>query len=223
MKGGAKKLRPFLSPIVEFSIRVACIRNKIRLFDESRLSMVDTVNITRQQLTELKRRNENHFFDFKSKEISPNKLTKVISAFQNADGGEVWVGLSDPERSEGLWAGYKNEEAANGVIQALEETFGIGNYLHAEFVTCPGESGLVLHIESEKSHVVSKASDGVAYLRRGAQSLPCKDEALKRLELSKGIVSQESSTIKIDPRDLINSDITEEFVRSVVPSTTAEH
>ena len=48
--------------------------------------------ITDKQLQEVLSYTESHFLDIKAKEIKPSKLTKTISAFANADGGEVYVG-----------------------------------------------------------------------------------------------------------------------------------
>ena len=38
---------------------------------------------------------EGHFLDFKSREIAPGKLTQSISAFANAAGGEIYVGVTE--------------------------------------------------------------------------------------------------------------------------------
>ena len=38
---------------------------------------------------------EDHFLDFKSKNISPNKLQESFVAFANADGGDLYVGVED--------------------------------------------------------------------------------------------------------------------------------
>jgi ATP-dependent DNA helicase RecG len=40
---------------------------------------------------------EGHFLDLKAEEIKPSKLTKAISAFANADGGELYVGIAEKE------------------------------------------------------------------------------------------------------------------------------
>ncbi len=45
--------------------------------------------ITDKQLLEVLSYTEGHFLDLKAKEIKPSKLTKAISAFANADGGEL--------------------------------------------------------------------------------------------------------------------------------------
>ena len=36
---------------------------------------------------------ENHFNDFKSKDIEGKKLSRTISAFANASGGDIYIGI----------------------------------------------------------------------------------------------------------------------------------
>ena len=44
---------------------------------------------------------ESHFLDHKACQIKPSKLTKAVAAFANADGGELYVGITDDRR----WSG----------------------------------------------------------------------------------------------------------------------
>lgn len=54
-----------------------------------------TVNqLTDKQALETLSFTEGHFVDLKAKEVKPGKLTKAISAFANADGGELYVGIA---------------------------------------------------------------------------------------------------------------------------------
>ncbi|HET8774146.1 MAG TPA: ATP-binding protein [Thermoanaerobaculia bacterium] len=38
---------------------------------------------------------EGHFHDLKSRDIAPGKLTRTISAFANAAGGELYIGIDE--------------------------------------------------------------------------------------------------------------------------------
>lgn len=60
---------------------------------------VGAVPITPAQQARILGANEGHFLDFKAKEIGPGKLTKAISAFANADGGELYIGIGE-DRSQ---------------------------------------------------------------------------------------------------------------------------
>lgn len=54
---------------------------------------IEITSITRPQFAELLAREEGHFLDFKSKAIAAAKMTKTLSAFANADGGELFLGV----------------------------------------------------------------------------------------------------------------------------------
>lgn len=126
--------------------------------------------------------------DLKSKAIAPASLTKTSSAFANADGGELYIGIEDKARSRrDHWRGFGKSEEANGHVQALEEFFPLGTYFKYQFLSCDGLPGLLFHCEILKTPDVRPASDGRAYLRRGAQNLPQTTPAqLERLGSIKG-------------------------------------
>lgn len=116
-------------------------------------------------------RTEGHFFDFKAKEIEPSKLTRAFSAFANFEGGEVCIGIEDPERPNPRWKGYAKEEDANSHLAVLEQNFPEGEVFSYRFLKAPGFSGLVLYCEIFKNQSIWKDSKGDIYIRKGAQSL----------------------------------------------------
>ena len=134
---------------------------------------IDIVTISESQFADLLARGEGHFLDFKAKEVSPGKLTKALSAFANADGGELFIGVLNsgafPARR---WVGFENAEAANGHVQTFEQFFPLGSYFKYQFLKSDRLPGLLLHCEILKTPDIRTASDGVIYLRRGAQNLP---------------------------------------------------
>ncbi|MDD5987060.1 MAG: ATP-binding protein, partial [Eubacteriales bacterium] len=50
----------------------------------------------------LRTEEENKYFDRKSGKIKPSDLAKHISAFANADGGTIVIGISDNKAIEGI-------------------------------------------------------------------------------------------------------------------------
>lgn len=177
-------------------------------------------NITKQQSDAVRLIDENQFGDVKAKEIAPRDLTTHISAFANADGGDIYIGITNKER---LWIGFEDVEAANGHIQAFEEFFPLGNDFHYEFLKSDGYPGLVLHIQVNKTQSVVTASNGIAYLRRGAQSLPQNTpEKIKRLELVKGVVSFETEQVNASKEVITESEVAKRFITEVVPTTEPE-
>lgn len=181
---------------------------------------IQNIKINNTQANKIRLIDEGQFAELKGKDVSPRDLTTHISAFANADGGDLYVGITDKER---LWIGFDNMEAANGYLQAFEEYFPLSADFHYEFLQCDNFSGLVLHIQINKTQNVVRASNGLPYIRRGAQSLPINTpEKLKHLELSKGVASFETELVNISKEIMIESPITERFIKEVVPTTSAE-
>ena len=77
----------------------------------------------------------------------------------------------------------------------------LGTHYRATFLSAVGRSGYVLQLIIFKTKEILHASDGVAYVRRGAQKQAVKgDEALHRLRLDKGIVSFEDETASLESK-----------------------
>ena len=182
---------------------------------------VQRATVTPEQASMLLARTEGHFLDFKSAEIRPAKMTRSLSAFCNADGGDLYVGIA--ENGSFTWDGFANEEEANGHLQAFEEVSPLGDDLDAEFMQCPGNIGLVLHVNARKSRFVRTASDGRAYRRLGAQNRPVAgDEELRALRRQKGIESFEDETLTIPLSDVTNSLPILEYMLAAIPSAEPE-
>lgn len=176
------------------------------------------------QVAKLFSRAEGHFLDFKAKELQPAKLTRSVAAFANADGGEVFLGISEPSKGgPKTWIGFDSVEAANAHIQALDEMMPLGEGLRIEFLRSSAHPGLVMHIEVMKSRDVVKPPSGTVYIRRGAQCLPVTTaEQLERLRLNKGIASFEAQTVDLPIDAIANSETTIEFMLEVVPHQEPE-
>ena len=167
---------------------------------------------------------EGHFCDVKAIEIKPAKLTKAISAFSNAEGGELYVGISEDRiKRKCEWRGFNNPEGANGHIQALEALFPLGEGYTYAFLHSAKRHGFVLKVEVSKSRDVKPASDGKVYVRRGAQSLPCEtEECLTRLRRNKGLISFEAEPVSADPIAITNSTVILGFMLDVIPTAEPE-
>lgn len=166
---------------------------------------------------------ENHFGDLKAKEIKPSKLTKTISGFSNAVGGEIYIGISESEQDGQkirTWDGFVDIEAANAHIQVFEQLFPLGESYEYNFLSHPQEKGFVLQVSVKKNKDIIRASDGIVYKRRGAQNIPVKDQKdLDRLMLDKGISSFEDSTLNIPIETISDSYKIFEFMSEVIPTS----
>jgi len=174
--------------------------------------------LSKEQLANILSKSEGHFLDFKSKAIAPARLTKTLSAFANADGGELYIGIQQ-RGSRFHWDGFGVIEDANGHIQAIEEFFPLVSSFRHTFLQCDGQTGIVLLCEIEKTADIRYASDRVAYLRRGAQNLPQDTtEKVDRLKYSKGIVSFEDQKLNADAIQISNSLAIIEFALEIIPT-----
>jgi ATP-dependent DNA helicase RecG len=176
--------------------------------------------ITDYEKSKLLELNENHFCDFKSKDIKATKITKHLSAFANADGGEMYLGIEERD-NKFYWDGFTSPEAANAHIQVLEDYFPLGGDCEYEFLV-DNKGSYVLKIDIHKSNEIKTSSEGKVYLRRGAQSLPqSTDDQLDRLKRNKGIVSFENELVNVPIEFITSSEVTEEFIKSIVPYSKA--
>jgi ATP-dependent DNA helicase RecG len=179
--------------------------------------------ITPDKAALILKRSEGQFCDMKARDIAPGKLSRTLSALANADGGEIFVGIGGPKEGPFAWSGFANEEDANGHLLLVDELFPLGTVTRCQFLACQAEPGLLLHIEVEKTGDIRPASDGIAYLRRGAQNLPQNtSDKLDRLRLDKGIKSHEDYTLATEPSDITNSLAIIDFMLDVVPSAEPE-
>jgi ATP-dependent DNA helicase RecG len=181
---------------------------------------VEVQVITAEQKEAILSTREDHYNDLKAVEIAPAKLTKTVAAFANSDGGELYIGIAElGQEKVREWRGFKDVEAANGHLQIFEKLFPLGQDFQYSFLECAGCFGLVLYIQVLKTSDIKEASDGTAYIRRGAQSLPVVTfEDKKRLEYTKGVTSFEREPVQVDLALLTESDIIADFIKHVVPT-----
>ena len=183
---------------------------------------IDAVEVTAAQAASILAIEEDHFNDHKDKRIAPSKLTAGISSFANTDGGDLYIGVDQDTRSKATsWSGFEHQEDANAHLQVFEKLFPLGQHYQYEFLKTSTKVGYVLHVQVHKAPAIVRASDGIAYIRRGAQKLPCTTaDALRRLELNKGIASFEAEVVSAASiEDVAGSQIIADFIAHVIPST----
>lgn len=187
---------------------------------------IAVIAIKDEQVALLLETNEGHFVDLKAIEIAPASASKTVSAFANASGGELFIGIDEVMGDSGVgrkWRGFSNEEAANGLIQALEAMSPLANHYAIEFLRNENQIGLIAHITVFKSKDIVTATNGKIFVRRGAQKLPVEgEEALRRLKYDKGINSFEDELVDVPSKELSNSITIIEFILRIVPSAEPE-
>lgn len=186
---------------------------------------VNTVEVTDPEKLQILGLEESHFCDLKRIEIQPAKLTRSISAFSNAEGGELFIGIEEDRNSgKRSWRGFSTPEEANGFIQTFEQFFPLGGEYSYDFLRSTSSPGLVLKVEVQKAREIKEASNGKVYVRRGAQNLPIEgEEELARLQRNKGLTSFETQTVNADPITITNSEEIISFMLGVVPNAEPEN
>ena len=180
--------------------------------------------LTEDKVLQLFEIEENHFNDFKAKDITGKKLSKSISAFANASGGDIYVGIREENDTKiKHWEGFINIEEANSTIQVIESLPMVESYYDLEFLKHPTLGTYVLKINIFKTQSIVQTTDGKVFVRKGAQSLPVDTpEKMRRLELDKGITSYENEPIgDSEISDAIDSKIYSFFSKSIIPEVEA--
>ncbi len=163
---------------------------------------------------------EDYLNDIKAREIKPSKLSETISAFSNAAGGDVYVGIAE-DKSAGTrtWFGFDDPEQANDIFHVLFQANPFGNHVKFEFLKNNSLHGLVLHITIKKVKEIVKSSSGEIFVRvnAGKQKIDT-PEKLQRLELDKGVVTFENEWVEISLPRIENSLSILNFLINVIPT-----
>ena len=133
---------------------------------------------------------ENKVFDRKLAQVRPSDLGELISAFANADGGSIVIGISDSKRIlEGIK--HLSSEKLNRLIAAPKDCCKPTPRHEVEYMDIVNDKGeedklLIIHIEAETDRIISTQNDSV-FLRIADKTRELKGEDLRMFEYSKGL------------------------------------
>ena len=131
---------------------------------------------------------ENKYFDVKSSKIKASDLAPHFSAFANAEGGILVIGVSDKTRSiEGVKS--LSHDKYNDIISAPKECCSPMPNYQVEPLKVKNEKGeddeiILFHIEAETERVI-RTTSGTTYLRIGDRSKELRGEDLINLEYAR--------------------------------------
>lgn len=181
---------------------------------------IDVQKITAEQANRIVVYPEGHFCELKSIDASLSRLTTTVAAFANADGGELYIGIDENDKSQPrTWRGFSDQEAANGHIQAFEALFPLSGDFQYSFISCDERPGLILKLEIQKTRDIRRDRNGKPYVRRGSQNLPVTGrEQLRELEYVKGLASFETEPVDAPGEFVFNSLPILEFMLAVIPT-----
>lgn len=159
-------------------------------------------------IDKLKTMTESQFFDRKSARLTAKDFSHQLSAFANATGGLIVIGIEDDGTITGVTA-----DRENAFRQAAFDNLQIAPAYRIEVVPCKLTSGgngniMLFHIAPSANEII-KLKSGDAYLRIGDSSRRLNAETLAALEYSKGIKSYESRIVE----DATIDDLDQELIR----------
>ncbi|MDY6329464.1 MAG: ATP-binding protein [Lachnospiraceae bacterium] len=131
---------------------------------------------------------ENKIFDRKSASKKPSDIADLISAFANADGGTIVIGISDKTmKLEGI--NKYGDEKINNFINAPKDCCKPMPAYKEEFLDIINSEGkedrlLLLHIEPSIDRIIRTTNDST-FLRIGDRTRELKGDDLRNLEYSK--------------------------------------
>lgn len=172
------------------------------------LSTIDPA-ITIEKLTTM---TEGQFFDRKSARLTTKDFAHHLSAFANASGGIIAIGIED----DGCITGVLQEQE-NRFRQAAFDFLQIPPEYQVETIAIPLDSGeqgniMLFHIAPSSNEII-KLKNGDAFLRVGDQSRKLSVEMLSALEYSKGIKSYETRIVPDATADDLNLDLVNQYIR----------
>lgn len=140
---------------------------------------------------------EGHHYDRKSARLAPKDLARHMSAFANADGGVIALGIEDAGDVTGL---ESRNNAENNFRQAPsiyleyvpDYNIELLNYLHDTqgYLTV-----MLIHVKPSLNRVI-KTKEGKIYLRNGDHSNQLTVDEVIRLEYARGVRSFEEQIVE---------------------------
>lgn len=157
---------------------------------------------------------ENQYFDRKSARKDDREIAKHISAFANAAGGKLVVGIED----NGEVTGFRRNGARDieNYERAALATCTPTPIVHRERISVVNSSGeddlvLVLDIEPSTSHSVARMSDGDVFLRQNDKSVKLNREQVIALEFDKGQRIFEDELVKDSSIDDVDHEVLDRY------------
>ena len=165
---------------------------------------------------------ENKYFDRKSAKIKPSDLAPLISAFANAEGGTIVIGISDKTLEiEGIHQ-YGMDKANEFIAIPKNGCKPMPQY-NEEFLNVINSKGeedqlLLLHIQPSIDQIVRTTNDST-YLRIGDKTKELKGDDLRNLEYAKSTRHFEDEI----NRDASIEDLDEELISEYKEKLDASH
>lgn len=154
---------------------------------------------------------ESQFFDRKSGRIAPHDLAHHLSAFANASGGVIAIGIEDDGSITGV-----SPAQENALRQAAMDFLAAPPQMKIEMVASENPSKdpcsiMLFHI-SPCSDSIIKLKNGEVYLRVGDSSRKLTPEQYLSLEYSRGTKSFESTIVEGATLEDLDADLLSQYL-----------
>lgn len=157
---------------------------------------------------------ENQYFDRKSARKDDKEIAKHISAFANASGGKLVIGIED----NGEVTGFNRSGARDieNFERAALTTCSPSPIVRKERIPVINSSGkedvvLVIDIEASTSRVVSRSSDGEVFLRQNDRSVRLDREQVLALDYDKGQRAFEDELIEDSSLEDVDHEVLDRY------------
>lgn len=134
------------------------------------------------------REKEGYYFDRKSARLDEKEVARHLSAFANASGGKLVIGVED----DGSITGFSRDRARpieafeSAAITSCEPSPHVQPYrVPVENVAGESDVVLALDVRASTDHVVKRRSDGAVFLRQNDQSVRLDHDQIVALEYDK--------------------------------------
>lgn len=133
---------------------------------------------------------ENKLFDRKSAKIKVSDLAPTISAFANAEGGTIVIGINEKTRAiEGI--NSIGSDRINDLLASPKDVCAPMPQYREEFIPVVNDNGepdrlLLLHIDASHEQVI-RTCNGSTYLRVADKTKELRGEDLRNLEYGKSV------------------------------------
>lgn len=160
------------------------------------------------------REHENKVFDRKSANVKVTDIAPLISAFANAEGGTIIIGINDKTREiEGI-SGV-GDDKINDFITTPKDCCKPMPQYKEEFLHVTNNKGkedqlLLLHIEANPNQIVRTTKDST-FLRIGDRTKELKGDDLRNLEYNKSIRHYEDECNMDAKLDDLDSELLKEY------------
>ena len=173
----------------------------------------------------IKTKPENKYFDIKSSKIKASDLAPHFSAFANAEGGIIAVGISDKTREI---EGVKNlsHDKYNDIISSPKDCCSPMPNYKIEILSVRNKNGevdeiILFHIEAETDRII-RTTNGTTYLRIGDRSKELKGEDLINLEYARNTRRYEDELNKEATLDDLDFELLKEYKEKISASELSD-